>query len=379
MKIIIAPDSFKESLRASQVCDAIESGMKNILTETKFKKIPLADGGEGTMETILASRQSKIIYENVCNPLGKRLLAPYAILKNDNIAVIEMAKASGLQLLQSSEQNPMFTATYGTGELIKYALDRGCRDFYIGVGGSATTELGFGALKALGIKFLDKNGESIFPIGSNLQKITDIDISQLDQKAKQSKFFIACDVKNKLLGKNGAAQVYSKQKGAIDAEVQILAKSLESIHNIILRKFNIDIDVKYGGAGGGFPAGFLAFLNAELKSGAEIVHELLDLPPKIAKCDLIITGEGQYDSQTKEGKTVAALQKLAQKYNKPVIILTGNILNYQDIKKEIILSITPGLIPKKESIEYSAQLLEQTGKQVAKIIKTTQQIIQNEE
>ena len=332
MKIVVAPDSFKGSLTAVEVSDAIEQGVREIFPEAEIVKIPMADGGDGTVQCLVNATGGEILREKVTGPLGDEVWASYGILGDKKTAVIEMAEASGLTLVPENKRNPLITTTYGTGQLIKFALDQGCRKMIIGIGGSATNDVGAGMVQALGAKLLDKEGEEIGFGGGELKKVFRIDTKYLDNRLSETKVLIASDVSNPLCGPKGAARVYGPQKGATPEMIKKLDESLAYFAEIIKRDLNKDIkDILGAGAAGGLGAGLMAFLDAELKPGIEIIIEIVKLEQAIKDADLVITGEGKIDSQTIYGKAPIGVAKIAKKYNIPVIAVAAIIGDDADI------------------------------------------------
>ncbi|WP_028992177.1 glycerate kinase [Thermoanaerobacter thermocopriae] len=373
MKILIAPDKFKESLSALKVADSIEKGILKVFPKVVIEKVPMADGGEGTVESLVNATGGKIIKTNVKDPLFRDIESFYGILGDGETAVIEMAAASGLYLLKDYERNPMITTTYGTGQLIKDALDKGCRNFIIAVGGSATNDGGAGMATALGVKFYDKDGREIGLGGGALSKIYSIDTSNLDYRLKECRFIVACDVANPLIGENGASRVYGPQKGATKEMVKVLDKNLEHYGKLLEKYFNKRIiDVPGSGAAGGLGAGLMAFLNAQLKSGIEIIIEALKLEEKIKEADIVISGEGKVDFQTAFGKTISGIAKLCKKHNKPLIVIAGTV---EDIEKlyEIGVSSVFSIMEKPMSLEDAIKnaptLLEKSAERIFRLIK----------
>jgi len=332
MKIVVAPDSFKGSLTAVEVSDAIEQGVREIFPEAEIVKIPMADGGDGTVQCLVNATGGEILREKVTGPLGDEVWASYGILGDKKTAVIEMAEASGLTLVPENKRNPLITTTYGTGQLIKFALDQGCRKMIIGIGGSATNDGGAGMVQALGAKLLDKEGEEIGFGGGELKKVFRIDTKYLDNRLSETKVLIASDVSNPLCGPKGASRVYGPQKGATPEMIKKLDESLAYFAEIIKRDLNKDIkDILGAGAAGGLGAGLMAFLDAELKPGIEIIIEIVKLEQAIKDADLVITGEGKIDSQTIYGKAPIGVAKIAKKYNIPVIAVAAIIGDDADI------------------------------------------------
>ena len=332
MKIVVAPDSFKGSLTAMEVSDAIEQGIREIFPEAEIVKIPMADGGDGTVQCLVNATGGKILREKVTGPLGNEVLASYGILGDQKTAIIEMAEASGLTLVPENKRNPLITTTYGTGQLIKSALGQGCRKMIIGIGGSATNDGGAGMVQALGAKLLDKDGEEIGFGGGELKKVFRIDTKCLDNRLSETKVLIASDVSNPLCGSQGASRIYGPQKGATPEVIEELDESLAYFAGIIKRDLNKDVkDIPGAGAAGGLGAGLIAFLDAELRPGIEIIIEIVKLEQAIQDADLVITGEGKIDSQTIYGKAPIGVAKIAKKYNVPVIAVAAIIGDDADI------------------------------------------------
>lgn len=332
MKIVVAPDSFKGSLTAIEVSDAIEQGIREIFPEAEIVKIPMADGGDGTVQCLVNATGGEILREKVTDPLGDEVLASYGILGDKKTAVIEMAEASGLTLVPENKRNPLITTTYGTGQLIKAALDRGCRKMIIGIGGSATNDAGAGMVQALGAKLLDKDGEEIGFGGGELKKVLRIDTKYFDNRLSKTKVLIASDVSNPLCGPKGASRIYGPQKGATPEMTKELDESLAYFAEIIKRDLHKDIkDIPGAGAAGGLGASLIAFLNAELRPGIDIIIEIAKLEQAIKDADLVVTGEGKIDSQTIYGKAPIGVARIAKKYNIPVIAVAAIISDDADI------------------------------------------------
>lgn len=373
VKILIAPDKFKESLSALKVADSIEKGILKVFPKAVIVKVPMADGGEGTVESLVDATGGKIIKTNVKDPLFRDIESFYGILGDGKTAVIEMAAASGLYLLKDYERNPMITTTYGTGQLIKDALDRGCRKFIIAIGGSATNDGGAGMATVLGVKFYDKDGIEIGLGGGELSKIYSIDTSNIDDRLKECEFIVACDVANPLIGENGASRVYGPQKGATKEMVEVLDKNLEHYGKLLEKYFNKKIiDVPGSGAAGGLGAGLMAFLNAQLKNGIEIIIETLKLEEKIKEADIVISGEGKIDFQTAFGKTISGIAKLCKKHNKPLIVIAGtveDIENLYEIGVSSIFSIVEKPMSLEDAIKNAPTLLEKSAERIFRLIK----------
>lgn len=374
MKIVIAPDSFKGSLTALQVSDAVEEGFKRIFPDAQMEKVPMADGGEGTVQSLVDATGGQLLTETVTGPLGGKVEADYGILGDGVTAVIEMAAASGLPLVPLDKRNPMLTTTYGTGELIKAALERGCRKFIIGIGGSATTDGGAGVAQALGVKLLDASGKDIPFGGIGLSKLAKIDMSTMDERIAETETVVACDVDNPLTGPRGAAHVYSPQKGATPEQVELLDKYLGHFADIVKRDLGKDVKEAPGaGAAGGLGAGLMAFLNAELKLGIDIVISASNLRERMQGADLVITGEGQLDEQTAYGKTPTGVSKVAKQMDIPVLAIAGGIApgaetSYQE-GIDAMMSIAPGPISLQEAIERASELIAETAERAARTIR----------
>ena len=325
MNVLVAIDSFKGSLSSNELADAIESGIHQVSGEIIVQKVPIADGGEGTIDALVSGLGGEKIEVKVEGPLFKEVIAEYGVL-NDNTAVIEMASAAGLPLVPEQSRNPMNTTTYGVGQLINDAIKRGCREFLIGIGGSATNDAGIGMLNALGYKFLDDLGKELIPTGASLIKIAGIDKSNVLINLNQCEFTIACDVDNPFYGPKGAAHIYARQKGANEDEILLLDQGLKNFSEVIARELKVDISLTAGaGAAGGLGGGFKAFLEAGLKPGIDIIFDKINLEDKVKWADIIITGEGKLDYQTIMGKVPVGVAKLAKKHNRKVIALAGSI------------------------------------------------------
>lgn len=323
-KYVVAPDSFKESMTAKEVCDAIEKGIKKADSAAEVIKVPMADGGEGTVDSLVDATNGQRVIVEVTGPLGNKINAYYGILGNGTTAVIEMAKASGLEIVEKKKRNPMITTTFGTGELIRDALDHNVKEIIIGLGGSSTNDGGSGMAQALGAKLLDQNNHQISFGGGNLDKLDKIDISNLDSRLQDVKIILASDVTNPLIGKDGASRVFGSQKGATPEMVEKLENNLQHYAKIIKRDLNKDVaSVSGAGAAGGLGAGLMAFTTCKMRQGVDIAIEVTKLEEKVKSADYIFTGEGGTDFQTKFGKTPYGVAKLGKKYHKPVISLAG--------------------------------------------------------
>ena len=373
MKIAIAPDSFKESMTAKEVCGSVERGILSIFPNCEIIKIPMADGGEGTLESLVDATDGNIYCENTLNPLGEEIISRYGILNEKKTAVIEMASSSGLELIPIEKRNPYITTTYGTGQLILKALDHNIEKIILGIGGSATNDGGSGMLQALGARLLDENGENIGFGGFELSKLDRIDFSTLDKRLKNIEILVACDVTNPLTGENGATYVFGPQKGGTKEMLEVLDNNLCHYSKIVKRDLNIEIDnIPGAGAAGGLGGGLLA-LGGVLKKGIEIVMEITDFEDKIKNSDLIITGEGGMNSQTICGKTPFGVAKVAQKYKIPVIGIAGDLGKGYEILYEngfdAIFSIMPGVRTLEDALKSGKINVENTIRNIFSILK----------
>ncbi|WMJ79343.1 glycerate kinase [Clostridium sp. MB40-C1] len=359
MKFVLAPDSFKESMTAKEVADAMEKGIKKILPNVECIKVPMADGGEGTVQSLIDATSGELIKENVIGPLGNKIEASFGILGDGKTAVIEMASASGLHLVKKEDRNPLITTTYGTGMLIKAALDRGADHILIGIGGSATNDGGAGMIQALGAKLLDKNGKDISFGGGALSNLAKIDLSCIDPRLQNLKIEVACDVNNPLVGENGASHVFGPQKGATPEIVKILDESLANYANVIKESLGKDIaKVPGAGAAGGLGAGLMAFLDAELKRGVDLVIQATNLEEKMKGADYVFTGEGSIDFQTICGKTPYGVAVSAKKFNIPVIAFAGRIGDNVEVLYDSAIDSIIGILP--EAVDLETALKEGT-------------------
>ncbi len=372
MLIVIAPDSFKECLTSSEVAESIARGITRVAPDAEIRKIPMADGGEGTVEALVAATGGQIHEVDTLDPLMRPIKAIYGVLGNGKIAVIEMAEASGLALVEPEKRSPLKTSTYGTGLMIKHVLDKGYKKIILGIGGSATNDGGAGMAQALGFRLFDGEGIKIGQGGENLASLAGIDGSLVDPRLSELKISVACDVTNPLYGPYGASAIYGPQKGANPQMVAQLDAGLRHYAKIIKKDLNKDVsDIPGSGAAGGLGAGLLAFTNATLIPGFQIISDLTNLEESIANSDLVFTAEGKIDHQTKFGKTPAGVAKLARKYSKPLIALAGVVGSGTDDLHQLgisaIFSIANGPISIEESLVNAASLLEKKAGQVMRL------------
>lgn len=374
LKFVVAPDKFKGSLTGIQFCNAIEKGIKKELPNAEIIKLPLADGGDGTIEILQYHLHGKLIKTTVNDPLFHPIKAEYLYIDTLKTAFVEMAEASGMKLLQSNEQNCSNTTTLGTGELIVNAIRKGATTIILGIGGSATNDCGIGMATALGYQFKDENDKIVLPIGKNLSKITKIDATNIHPQLKNIEFKIACDVTNPLFGKNGAAFVYAPQKGASKNEIITLDEGLQHISKLMLQTFGINVqNIKGAGAAGGMGAGAITFLNGKLQSGINLIKELTNFDCEIASASWVITGEGKLDNQTLSGKTIQGVLQSANVKNIPVATLCGSIsLSKKDIS-DLGVSYADAVVNHskniKDAINNSAKYVEKMAIQFSKNIK----------
>ncbi|QOY36629.1 glycerate kinase [Anaerobacillus isosaccharinicus] len=375
MKVVIAIDSFKGCCTTMEAADAVERGLIYYREDIKTVKVPIADGGEGTVDTLVKSLDGKYVNVEVLNPLGRKVKSKYGILPG-NIAVIEMAAASGLPLISKSEYNPLITTTYGTGELIRDALDKGCRTIYIGLGGSATNDGGVGMAQSLGVSFKDKNNQEIGFGGAELKNITTIDTSRIDARINNTEMVLLSDVTNPLCGENGASAVYGPQKGATSKTIAILDSNLRYFGGLIKEQLSIDILERPGsGAAGGLGAGLFAFCNAKSYSGIEKIMDLIGLEDHLKDADLVFTGEGRIDFQTINGKVPIGVARKAKKFGVPVIAIVGSIGEGAEIVYnygiDAIVDIVSEPISLDKALEAGISLIERATERTMRIWDTS--------
>ncbi|MDN2487932.1 glycerate kinase [Kosakonia sacchari] len=379
MKIVIAPDSYKESLSALDVATAIESGFREIFPTAEYVKIPVADGGEGTVEAMVAATDGRIVKVTVKGPLGEQAEGFYGISGDEQSAFIEMAAASGLEMVPPAKRDPLITTSWGTGELIRHALDAGVKHIIIGIGGSATNDGGAGMVQALGAKLLDENGQQIALGGAALETLARIDTAQLDKRLAECRIEVACDVTNPLTGKEGASAVFGPQKGATPEMIARLDKALGHYARIIARDLDLDVlHLAGGGAAGGMGAALYAFCGAELRQGIEIVTDALALDEYVIGADLVITGEGRIDSQTVHGKVPVGVAKVAKRHNIPVIGIAGSltadvgVVHHHGI--DAVFSVIYKVCSLEDALENAGENVRMTARNVAAVLKAGQKL-----
>ncbi|HCB2208273.1 glycerate kinase [Citrobacter farmeri] len=377
MKIVIAPDSYKESLSALEVANAIEQGFREIWPDADYVKLPVADGGEGTVEAMVEATTGRIVEVDVTGPLGEPVTAFYGLSGDARTAFIEMAAASGLEQVPVTLRDPLKTTSWGTGELIRHALDVGVDHIIIGLGGSATNDGGAGMVQALGAKLLDAQQNEIGKGGAALDALARIDISQLDPRLAACRIEVACDVTNPLTGKEGASAVFGPQKGATAETIDRLDTALAHYAQIIARDLKVDVlELAGGGAAGGMGAALYAFCGAQLRRGIEIVTDALQLDAYVADADLVITGEGRIDSQTIHGKVPVGVAKVAKRYNKPVIGIAGSLTADVGIVHEhgldAVFSVIYTICTLDDALKNAAENVRMTARNVAATLKMGQ-------
>lgn len=357
-KVVVASDSFKGCLTSMQIAEGVEAGIRKCCPDCQVVKLAVADGGEGTVDALLETMGGRRVSAEVSDPLGRPCMAEYAILNDEVTAVMEMSSASGLTLLKHEERNPLLTSTYGTGQMIADALDRGCRRFLIGIGGSATNDAGMGMLEALGCRFLDEDGNALQGCGESMTRVVTIDMSDLRPEVNESEFIVACDVDSPFHGPEGAAYVYGPQKGATPEMVIRLDAGLRNMADLIAREMGIQVaDMPGAGAAGGLGGAFKAFLNAELRKGAEMVLDAIGFDEIIKDADLVITGEGRIDAQTMTGKLPYAVARRAGAQSIPVLAICGRAEIQSHPSFTAICPITPPETPLQTALQPSVATL----------------------
>lgn len=373
MHIVVAPDTFKECLTASQVADAISKGIKKVHPEATIQHIPMADGGEGTVEALVTVTGGIIVRTPSVDALNRPIQSFYGILGDGKTAVIEMAAASGLELLRTNERNPLITSTYGTGLLLKTVIEEGFTQIILGIGGSATNDGGAGMAQALGFRLQDENGNPINKGGGSLSKLRTVDTSKAESLLRNVKISVATDVRNPLLGPSGATRVYGPQKGATPEIVETLEANMQHFSEVIGQTFGRNFaELPGAGAAGGLGAGFMAFCNAEIVSGFELISRITHLEDHISRASIVFTGEGKIDAQTAFGKTVSGVAQLAKKHQVPVIALAGVVSD--DLTKlykqglTSVFAIANQPMSLEESKKNASELLATTTEQIMRLV-----------
>lgn len=373
-KIVIAPDSFKESLSSLEAATAIKEGFEQVFPESEYVIVPMADGGEGTVQSIVDATDGDIKEINVTGPLFDSITAHYGLSGDKKLAIIEMASSSGLDKVPYEQRNPLKTTTWGFGELIKDALDEGVEELLLGIGGSATNDGGVGMAQALGAELVDENSKDITPTGEGLSALSKIDLSNIHPRLKQVKIRVASDVNNPLTGESGASYIYGPQKGGTPEQIELLDKNLTHYAKVIKKDLGLEIEnIPGAGAAGGLGAGLIAFVGAELEQGGDLVIDTLDLEAQMQGATLVITGEGGINHQTQYGKTPVAVAKVAQRNNIPCIAIAGCMKgDYKGIYEEGIdaaFSIIPSLDTLDNILSNGYKNLKNTSYNLAKLYK----------
>ena len=372
-KIVIAPDSFKESLTALEVAQAVKAGFQTVYPDAEYVLVPMADGGEGTVEALVAVTDGKIVRTQVTGPLGNQVDAHYGLLGDGNTAVIEMASASGLHHVLLEDRNPCVATSRGTGELVRHALDAGVRHIIVGLGGSATNDAGIGMLMSLGAKFNDAQGHAIKDGGAALIDVKTIDLSELHPAMAECTFEVACDVDNPLLGERGATAIFGPQKGATEEQRAILEKALTHLADVIVANgYRDQRNTSGAGAAGGMGFGMMTFMKATFKPGIEIVVQATNLAELVKGADLVITGEGRLDSQTIFGKTPIGVARTAKLYDIPVIGIAGSlsadVAVVCDHGIDAVFSIMPRVMTLKEAFADAEVNVTFTAQNIATVM-----------
>ena len=374
MKIVIAPDSYKGSIYASDAARAMEDGVRRVLPDAEVVLVPVADGGDGTLETLVETSGGRIIASDVTGPLGETVSAQWGAMGDGVTAVAEMARTSGLALVRLEDRDPLNATTYGLGEVILEALEAGYRRFILGIGGSATNDAGAGMAQALGVRLLDADGAELPPGGAALARLARIDTSGLDPRAVEAEFDVACDVNNPLTGPEGASAVYGPQKGATPEIVEQLDAALANFAEVVKRDLGADVDgVPGSGAAGGLGGGIMAFLGGRLRPGVDIVLDTVDLASRLDGADLIITGEGCMDFQTVYNKAPIGVARLAGERNIPVIGVSGSLGDgFTDVHEHGIaaaVAITHAPMTLDEATDRVAELIASATEQAVRLVR----------
>lgn len=373
MNIIVAPDSFKGSLTAAEAADAIVQGVRDVMPEAEIVSIPLADGGEGTVEALALATRGRILQAEVTGPMGDPVEASYGMLGDDVTGVVEMAQAAGLSLVPAQKRNPLLATTYGVGELMRAALDEGCRRLIVGLGGSATSDGGAGMAQALGVRLLSGDGGDLKRGAAALMSLERIDTSGRDPRVEETTIYAASDVTNPLCGPEGAAAVYGPQKGADGQMVRRLDEALAHFAEVVERDLVIDVrEMSGAGAAGGLGAGLVALCGAEIRSGPSLVLELLGFEEYLEAADLVLTGEGKVDRQIEFGKAISGVAMLAEKHTVPVVAFAGSLEEEQAdlVERGIsaVVPIAPGPIEEAAAMAQAGELLQAAAERAMRLL-----------
>ncbi len=372
MKIVVAPDSFKGSLSALDICNIAEKVAKRNFIDCDVIKLPLADGGEGTVDCLVSSLNAREVSCLVKDPLGRLIESKYAIF--DDNAVMEMATASGLPLVKTSERDIFKHSTFGTGEMILDAIEKGCKHIYIGIGGSATNDGGIGFAAALGVKFLNSDGDILEPIAKNFTEIDSIDLTDIDTRIKDTEITVMSDVKNPLLGETGATYVFGKQKGADETTQPMLENGMKHYIDVVEKAVSKSVrDTEGAGAAGGLGAGLMAFTNAEMRSGIETILEILDFKNKCKDAELVITGEGMMDYQSAFGKVASGVGKICKEQDIPCVAIVGSMgkdaIAMFDYGITSIIPTVNGVMSLENALNNAEELTENACERMFRLVK----------
>lgn len=376
-KIIVAPDSFKECMSAIEASAIMKKIINKVDPNIQVEMLPMADGGEGTLDLLVSALSGKLIEQEVTDPIGNKVRSKFGISGDRKTAVVEMAEASGFHLVEKSRRNPLWTTTYGTGQLIKASLEYPLEELIVTIGGSATNDAGVGMLQALGAKIVDKDNCELAFGGGELGKVASIDFSELDPRLKSIKIKVACDVDNLLVGARGATQVFARQKGANEEMVEILEKNMRHFASIVKEQLAIDINQIPGAGAAGGLGGALLLLGGVLQSGIDLVLDTVQFDKTIQKADFILTGEGKIDSQTPQGKVISGITKRASKYNIPVLAFAGSVqqgyeaLYDQGLTGAYSITQKPGSLT--EALEKGKENLASTVENIVRLISLNKQ------
>ena len=374
MKVVIAPQSFKGSISALDAARAMEEGVLRVVPDAETVLVPVADGGDGTLDTLVDAMGGEVRSATVTGPVGKPVTAEWGALGDGRTAVIEMARTSGLALLSLAERDPLHATTYGLGEVVREALDAGFRRFIVGIGGSATNDGGAGMAQALGVRLLDEAGRDLPPGGAALAGLRSIDMSGLDERATGARFSVACDVSNPLTGPEGASAVYGPQKGATPGMVEQLDAALKNFAGVVERDIGTSIDAVPGsGASGGLGGGMMAFLGGSLQAGVDIVLDHVGLDDRLEGADLVLTGEGRIDFQTVYNKAPIGVARRAKRKGIPVIAVCGSLgKGYEDVHAEgidVVVSIVSAPMTLDEASARASELIADTVAEAMRSMK----------
>ncbi len=368
MRVLVAPQEFKGSLRGREAAEAMARGLRRALPDTEIDLVPVADGGPGTLDALVEAPAGRLFEADVHDPLGRSRRARWGVLGDGGSAFIEMAEASGLTLLRPEERDPGRASTFGTGELLRAALDAGYRRIVIGVGGSATNDGGAGLAQALGARLLDDRGRELPPGGASLARLARIDAAGLDPRLRDAELIAAADVTNPLCGPDGASILYGPQKGASEAVARELDAALARYAEVVKRDLGVDVaGVPGAGAAGGLAAGLIAFCDAQVRPGFDVVAEAVGLAERVHWADLVVTGEGRLDRQTSFGKAPAGVARLAREAGRPVVAVVGSVLDGEASRPfDAIFALTPDLTPADEALSRAAELVAQAAEKAGR-------------